>query len=135
MQTENYQTSEEYEQMADEVIEEHEDLHWIRKANARIGYVSSMIEKQSNGRYVYGECMKVKEIYQLYAPYDFLIVLYEPNISHLDREQLQILLYHELLHVGISFDGTEFKIRPHDVEDFRTVLERYGLDWAKKKEK
>lgn len=135
MQTENYQTSEEYEQMADEVIEEHEDLYWIRKANARIGYVSSMIEKQSNGRYVYGECMKVKEIYQLYAPYDFLIVLYEPNISHLDREQLKILLYHELLHVGISFDGAEFKIRPHDVEDFRTVLEQYGLDWAKKKEK
>lgn len=134
METENYATSEEYEQLAQEVIEKHEELHWIRNINVRIGYVSSFKDKKTQERYVYGECIKVKEIYQLYAPYDFLIVFYEPNIAHLDEEQKKILMFHELLHVGCRDDGTEFYVVPHDIEDFSLILERYGLDWANKKE-
>lgn len=44
---------------------------------------------------------------------------------------MRILILHELLHVGIDVDGNEesYRIIPHDIEDFRLVLERYGLDW------
>ena len=48
-------------------------------------------------------------------------------------EQMEILLYHELLHVGMDDTGEEVKyiVNPHDVEDFRAVIDRYGIDWAK----
>ena len=47
-------------------------------------------------------------------------------------EQLEILLLHELLHIGIQWDGNEetYSIIPHDVEDFRAIIERYGIGWS-----
>lgn len=133
MESEHFEISDKMDDLAEEVICEHEELHWIRQSDVRIGYVSSDKAKQSKGREVYGACMKVKEIYQLYTPYDFLIIFYAPNVEGLDREQLKILMFHELLHVGVDSDG-EPKIVPHDIEDFSLILERYGLGWGHKKE-
>ena len=58
---------------------------------------------------------------------------YCPNVSGMSDEQMEILLYHELLHVGMDDTGEEVKyiVNPHDVEDFRAVIDRYGIDWAK----
>lgn len=130
---EHFEKSDDMEQLADEVIAEHEELQWIENTGMRIGFVSSDKQKKSKDREVYGECMKVKEIYQLYTPYDFLIIFYGPNIEGLDYDQLKILMFHELLHVGVDSDG-EPKIVPHDIEDFSLILERYGLGWGHKKE-
>lgn len=125
--------SKEYAELAEQVITEHEDLHWIREAGIGIGYLSSDKEKKSKGRVTFGECIKVKDLYKAYIPHDFVIVIYEPNAAELSAEQLKILLYHELLHVGMNDSGTEtrYVVNPHDVEDFRAVLDRYGMDWAR----
>lgn len=125
--------SDEYAALAAEVIEAHEDLHWIRE-QASIGYLSSDQEKKKSGMEVLGECILVKELYRVFCPYDFLIVIYEANTAGMSQEQLKILLYHELLHVGMkeSEEEPEYVVNPHDVEDFRIVLESYGLDWARK---
>ena len=125
--------SEEHEKIAEKVIRDHEDLHWIGKLKVSIGYLISDQEKKKSGRSVLGECIKVKELYRPYVPHDFLIVIYEPNTIGLTEEQVQILLYHELLHIGIDDEGENLKyiINPHDVEDFREVIDRYGIDWAK----
>ena len=47
--------------------------------------------------------------------------------------EVHILLYHELLHVGVNERSGEmvYVVNPHDVEDFRTIIDRYGIDWAK----
>ena len=41
-------------------------------------------------------------------------------------------MLHELMHIGIKYDKqgelTPF-IVPHSVQDFRYILEKYGLDW------
>ena len=126
--------SKEYAELAEEVINEHEDLQWIKDAGISIGYLGSDKEKKSKQRAVLGECIKVKDLYKAYIPHDFLIVIYEPNTQELTEEQLKILLYHELLHVGMNDSGTEtrYVVNPHDVEDFRAVLDRYGMDWARK---
>lgn len=124
--------SEAYKNLMNEVIEEHEDLHWIRNADVSICVLQSDREKRAaGGRIVYGECMKVKPVYKPFCPYDFLIVVYEPNIEGFTDHQLRILMYHELLHVGIDETGEELKyvVNPHDIEDFRTVIDQYGLDW------
>ena len=130
---ETVELSEYFSTLAHLVMMEHEDLHWIRSANVSIGFVESDRAKKSNGRLCLGECVKVKELYKPYCPHDFLVVVYSPNVQGMSEEQLKILLYHELLHVGMSEDGEEVKyiVNPHDVEDFRKIIDRYGLDWAK----
>jgi hypothetical protein len=45
------------------------------------------------------------------------------------EEQLDILMEHELRHIGISESGT-LQIMPHDIEDFRAIIDDYGLDWS-----
>ena len=126
--------SEEFSGLAEKVIDEHEDLHWIRKLKVRIGYLVSDREKKKDGGLVLGECIRVKPIYRPYIPHDFLIVIYETNTAGMNEKQMEILLYHELLHIGIDEAGEELKyvVNPHDVEDFRAVIDRYGIDWAKK---
>ena len=50
----------------------------------------------------------------------------------LAEEQKKLLMLHELMHIGIKYDKqgelTPF-IVPHSVQDFRYILEKYGLDW------
>jgi len=60
-------------------------------------------------------------------------VIYETNTAGMTEQQLRILLYHELLHVGIdeAGEGLKYVITPHDIEDFRKVIDRYGIDWAR----
>ena len=43
-------------------------------------------------------------------------------------------MFHELLHVGIEpgADGDEiYTVRKHDLEDFKSIIDRYGTEWAK----
>ena len=125
--------SDRYAAMADEVIKEHSDLQWIAAAGIRIGYLESDREKRKNGKLIMGECIRVKDLYKCLIPYDFLVVVYGPNVVDASEDVLRILLYHELLHVGMSEDGQEVRyvINPHDLEDFRETIDLYGLDWAK----
>lgn len=124
--------SEEYSGLAERVIDAHEDLHWIRNVGVRIGYLASDREKKKNGRFVLGECVKVPELYRPYVPHDFLVVIYERNAAALTERQMEILMYHELLHIGIDEEGEELKyvVNPHDIEEFRVVADKYGIDWA-----
>ena len=127
-----YTQSEEYAELGAEVIREHPDLEWILTAEVSIGFLSSDQDKTHHGREVLGECTLVKPMYKPYCPHDFVITIYDPNVAEMTREQLKILMYHELLHVGVD-DKTgdpKYKIVPHDIEDFRRVIDRYGVDWA-----
>jgi hypothetical protein len=55
-----------------------------------------------------------------------------PNVDGMTERQLEILMYHELLHVGMTEDGEDVKyiVNPHDVEEFRTIIDKYGIDWS-----
>ena len=127
-----YWVSDEYENLAETVIDEHPDLRWIRSSGVRIGYLESDKAKMSAAGPVLGECTLVKELYRPYCPHDFLIIIYLPNCERLTLEQAKILLYHELLHVDMSEKdgGPRYRVAPHDVQDFRAVIDRYGFDWS-----
>lgn len=129
----NYEISDKYREMAEDVIRSRSDLQWIDSVGARIGYLTCDDDKHIGEMVVNGECRLVPEIYKVFAPYDFLIILYEPNIAHMRQEQKEILLYHELMHCDYEEkkDGDiTWKVRRHDIEDFSIILERYGLHWA-----
>ena len=120
--------SKELRELGRRVIRDRPDLAWIQESRIRIGYALSSLDRTRDGKMVFAECHQVKPLWQAFIPYDFVIVFYEPNTMLMDDRQLEILMYHELLHVGMDENGS-LKIQPHDIEDFRVILDEYGMDW------
>lgn len=126
-----YEFSPEYEELGRAVIDALPELWFIRDAEIRIGFLKSWKEKKTGRRLVYGECIKPPELYQDLLGYDFFIVIYEVNAVALTLNQKKILMWHELLHVGIDDESGEPKyvINPHDREEFNSIISRAGLRW------
>lgn len=125
--------NEHYAEVAMELIREEEALTDIANSQATIVYLSSEHAKKGKDKVVYAQCEKVAEKYKWGIPCDFTITVFEPNIEGFSEEQIKILLFHELLHVGIDFceDGTEsYYTKPHDLEDFKLIIDRFGTDWS-----
>lgn len=128
---ETREINETYAEIGNSLIQEDEALEYLRDSQVTILYLSSDREKKSKGRIVGAECEKVPDKWKWSVPCDFTITVFEPNVERFTDEQMRILLLHELLHVGIERDGNEesYFTRPHDIEDFRVILERYGMEW------
>ena len=128
----NRSINKKYAEIAAEIIKTEPSLRDIRDSEVTIIYLSSEHEKKENGKIVGAQCEKIPQKYKWAIPCDFTITVFEPNVERFTEEQMQILLFHELLHVGIDRDGNEetYRIIPHDVEDFKEILERYGIGWS-----
>ena len=128
--------SEKIKKIAERLIANDTDLAEIKEEGVKIVYLLSDIEKTQNRKVVFGDCTKVAERYRWCCPYDFMITIYEPNVVNygLNAKQKRALVKHELLHVGIDYSGNEpsYYVAPHDIEDFRAVINEYGLEWSVK---
>lgn len=104
----------------------------IAESDVRIAYLSSQKEKKQDHKIVFAECCKVDPKYTWCCLYDFFIVVYEPNIADFTEEQIEILLRHELHHVGIEYadTGLKYYIVPHDIEEFWEIIHDHGLHWS-----
>ena len=133
MVTEHYRESTEYAQIGENLIRDTDSLKWMLTLQTRVGYVESSRQKKIDNKLVFGECIKVEELQQVFCPYDFLIVIYAPNVRHMTEEQKRILLHHELLHCGFNTTkkGISYKVNAHDFEDFREIIFNHGLEWAR----
>lgn len=102
----------------------------------RIAWLESFEEKKKVNKIVFADCRLVNDQYSWCCPYDFMITVYGPNVIDFTPEQIEILLRHELMHIGIKQDGNtpNFYIVPHDVEEFYSIIDRFGLDWQQLKE-
>ena len=124
--------NEEYAKIGQELIDTEEILEYIKDSEARIIFLSSEQKKMQNGKIVFAQCEKVAEKYKWGLPCDFTITVFEPNCEDITPEQLRILLFHELLHVKIDFNSSgeeAYSINPHDLEDFKYIIDRFGTDW------
>lgn len=123
----------EYEAIAEDLIRTEQALAYIKNSNVRIAYLQSdQLKKNGQDRVVHGECEKVQAKNQWAINYDFTITLFYNNNLGMTPEQIRVLLFHELLHVGIEKqpDGTEsYSIVKHDLEDFKYIVDRYGVNW------
>ena len=95
-------------------------------------YLSSEKEKKTNGKTILGECIKVAPNYQWCCPFDFMVIIYDQNIAGFTDKQLEILIRHELHHIGVKQTdrGESYYIVPHDIEEFYEILHDYGYDWS-----
>jgi len=83
---------------------------------------------------VAGVCRKVTQPYrqllwEAEKPWDWIIEIYGYHAEDKTVEWLQILLYHELRHIG--YDG---KLVDHNIEDFRDILVDFGVCWDQDKD-
>lgn len=125
-----------FESLAQKLIDTEPELEYIRNSKARIIYLASNQAKKSGNKVTHGECEKIPAKYRWAIPGDFTITLFSPNNEHMSEAQLEILLFHELLHIGIETDATggeNYSIVPHDLEDFKTIIDKYGTEWSVKK--
>lgn len=131
--SDNRQMNDEYAKIGAELIESEDVLIDIRNSQATIVYLSSDYAKTDKGKPVLGQCERIQDKYKWGIPADFTITLFEPNIEGKSPEAIRRIIFHELLHVGIEFkdDSTEsYSIRPHDIEDFKLLIDRWGTDWS-----
>ena len=118
--------SEYYTQMAQDLIESEEKLAYLRNADTTIVYLKSTHKKKSKGRLIFGQCEKVQEKNKWGIPADFTITIFEPNVTDFTNDQLRILMFHELMHIGTDLNS----VTPHDLEDFKYIIDRFGVDWS-----
>ncbi|MBE5846227.1 MAG: hypothetical protein E7300_00945 [Lachnospiraceae bacterium] len=126
------QRAPEYGAIARKIIRHIPELRFIRDAKIRIAYLSSDEEKHHGPKTVFADCRKVDPIYSPWCKYDFLITVYAPNVADFTENQIKVLLWHELLHVGLD-DKTldpKYIVNPHDIEEFRVIMDRFGVDWS-----
>ena len=116
-----------------DLIQTEDALDYIRESQVCFCVMESDKEKKGKDYIEFGQCEKVPDKYDVFIPYDFIIVIYGPNVERFADWQMRILLLHELMHIGIEQDGNEesYYVRHHDIEDFREILDRYGIDWAR----
>ena len=99
-----YAISDYYAKMSEEIIRvKHPE---ILACGISVGFISCNKAKTINKiKIVLGECRKVQDLERLFCPFDFLIIIYEPNVEGLTEKQIEILLHHELSHIGIDEEG------------------------------
>lgn len=120
--------NEEYQEIAKELIDTCPELEAVRESDLTIICLSSEAKKKKGDKMVLGQCEKVADKYKWGIPCDFTITVFEPNIVGFTDEQLHALLFHELLHIGIEDD--RYFVKPHDLEDFKVIIDKYGTNWA-----
>ena len=120
--------NEDYQKIANELIATRPELEDLRNSDVTIICLASDQEKKSNGKLIFGQTEKIADKYKWGIPCDFTITIFDPNVAYWTAEQMKILMLHELLHVGV--DGDRLFARPHDLEDFKSIIAEYGVDWA-----
>lgn len=119
-----------FTEMADELIKTEPELEYLIGAPITIVYLESTLRKKSQGKLTLGQCEKVQEKNKWGIPADFTITIFEPNVRGMSDDQLKILMMHELMHIGKDF----ISVRPHDLEDFKYIVDRFGVNWAEKEQ-
>lgn len=128
----NRTINEHYAEIGMDLIQTEESLEEIRNSDITIMYLSSDAKKMEKGNLVQGQCEKIADKYKWGIPCDMTITVFEPNIIGFTEEQIRTLIFHELLHVGIGCnrDNSEsYFVKPHDLEDFKEIINRFGTDW------
>ncbi|HBS60872.1 MAG TPA: hypothetical protein DEA44_16620 [Firmicutes bacterium] len=123
----DYEVSEQLQLLGERVITGMPELSYIPGYDIRVGFVLSYESKKQDGKIIAADCRKVTGPYKAYLPFDFIVTFYEPNMSYMTDNQRKVLMLHELKHIGVGPKGP--RIEPHDIEEFETIITRYGLRW------
>ena len=128
-----------YEGIGEELINEMPELAILRSSQVTIAYlVSDQFKKEGKIKPVYAETELIPEKFKWGIRADFAITIYEPNAAIFSHEQKKILIFQQLLKIGVEFNennGTEkYSLREYDVNDFSIIIKKYGATWQNQPE-
>lgn len=86
----------------------------------------------SIGDFIAGRCIRSGKQLKHFSGYDYIIEVSGELWDLLNEQTKYLLVYHELLHIGIKYkkDGSVvYGIVDHDIKDFRNIIKKYGIDW------
>ena len=134
------------EKHAGEITEPHRLLTEIRKQfhahleAAKIGLAWRMGWKSdTDGHMTMGQCRKSSDLdREMYAGFDFVILLNEEAWPTLNDSHKRALIDHELCHAAITMDADGnpkyndrdrlcCRVKKHDIDEFKCIVERHGL--------
>lgn len=110
-----------------ELVKELVKAHHGHLEGMKIAVIARETAATKDGKTVFGTAglvpKKVRPL--LKADYDFIIVLALDVWDDSKPERRRIMVDHELSHCGKNEDGSP-KMKPHDLEEFATIVKRYG---------
>lgn len=129
----SYSDAPELSTLGDKLIKDHHpDL-----VSINVGYLFRDVASMSRGRITCGMALKVDDRNHVFSGKDVMIEIARDVWDRLDDELRDVLLDHELNHIGVELDEKgntimtnngrpKVFIKPHDFEEFRAVMDRYG---------
>jgi len=122
----------------DEVARDLIDSYHSHLASVRIDFVFVSESLKENGKLVWGRAKKVGGLNAWLAsetrrpdaiqPEEFFVVEIDRKVwGQLDDKCRRALVDHELTHLDVDIDTSKLSIRPHDLEEFNSIVRRYGL--------
>lgn len=131
MAEERYQ-SERFADLAEQIIQTEPLVEQLKIRNFTIVFLECDDMKTGSGGRIFGKTEIIQEKNKWAIPGDVSVTIYEGSCRGFTDEQYRILMLHELLHIQVTGKNNDIpKIRPHDVQDFSEIIERFGRDWAR----
>lgn len=126
--------SEMYKKIGEDLINEMPELAYIKASNAQIAFlVSDYAKKEGKTKLIYAETEKIPDKYKWGMQADFSITIYTTNVAVFNSMQRKILIFQQLLKIGIAYDDVnneeKYSVIEPDVVDFAVIINRYGVDW------
>lgn len=119
-------------ELAEELIARYPYLQEAAQ-DLRIKYLWKAKGGAKGGKATLGKCVKTSGLASFYSSADFVVWLAADHAwaFELNAEQVEALLFHELLHIGkeATDAGAVYYVRPHDFEGFRAEVHEYGF-WS-----
>lgn len=113
------------------LIHKHDDLHWLDGFTVRFLWKEK--GGQSSGQLRLGKCILTSGLARFFGACDYVIWIAADHVrrTEMSHEQIEALLYHELLHCEMVTDDDSDEVRAgvrgHDVETFYAEVAKYGL--------
>jgi hypothetical protein len=109
-----------------DTVQRMRSLYHPELVELNIGVVFRSEPSMSGGKTVIAKVTKVTPLMKQFADFDFVIWVSKSNWDNLEAKQCEALIDHELCHIRMNEDE-EATVVGHDFEEFRVIVERWGL--------
>lgn len=125
--TEFFMATQEIFDLGDKLIA----THHPEALDAHIMYMFRSKAGKSGGKTRLASCYLASELQKAVHGYNYIIEIAADEWDHMEQQQREALLLHEILHIGAKEDektgAVTWGLRKHDTEEFRKVVEVYGI--------
>jgi hypothetical protein len=121
-----------------EILDRLREAHHAHLSEARIALVwAKGVKEDKDGKLTLGEARKASDLSREFSDHDLVILLNQDAWLDLTPAQREALVDHELMHFAVAKkEGSPvrdergrlcYRLRQHDVEEFRDIVARHGL--------